>query len=81
MRRFCEHTIHDDRDFAAHVDYIHYNPVKHGLVGRMRDWPYSSFHLNVRRGLCERKLGPATPANPASASANRERLRNLRSPH
>jgi putative transposase len=51
QRRFWEHTIRDERDFSAHVDYIHYNPVKHGLVGRVRDWPYSSFHLYVRRGL------------------------------
>jgi putative transposase len=52
QRRFWEHTIRDDRDFAAHVDYIHYNPVKHGLVARVRDWPHSSFHRYVRRGLC-----------------------------
>lgn len=52
QRRYWEHTIRDERDFAAHVDYIHFNPVKHGLVDRVRDWPYSSFHLYVRRGLC-----------------------------
>src|SRR5437773_1039345 len=37
-------TVRDDDDFAHHVDYIHFNPVKHGLVSRVRDWPYSSFH-------------------------------------
>lgn len=52
QRRFWEHTIRDDRDLEAHVDYIHYNPVKHGLVARVRDWPHSSFHQYVRRGLC-----------------------------
>ena len=52
QRRFQEHTIRDDRDLAAHVDYIHYDPVKHGLVARVGDWPYSSFHGYVRRGLC-----------------------------
>jgi putative transposase len=50
QRRFWEHTIRDDRDFARHVDYIHFNPVKHGLVSRVRDWPYSSFHWYSRRG-------------------------------
>jgi putative transposase len=51
QRRFWEHTIRDDRDFERHVDYIHFNPVKHGLVARVRDWPHSSFHGYVRRGL------------------------------
>jgi putative transposase len=51
QRRYWEHTIRDDADFARHVDYIHYNPVKHGLVKRVCDWPHSSFHLYVRRGI------------------------------
>jgi putative transposase len=51
QRRFWEHTIRDDNDFARHVDYIHFNPVRHGLVSRVRDWPYSSFHRYVRQGL------------------------------
>jgi putative transposase len=50
QRRFWEHTIRDEKDFARHVDYIHFNPVKHGLVARVRDWPYSSFHRYVREG-------------------------------
>lgn len=49
--RFWEHTIRDDKDFAHHVDYIHYNPVKHGLVTRIIDWPYSSFHRYVNAGV------------------------------
>jgi putative transposase len=49
--RFWEHTIRDDIDFARHVDYIHFNPVKHGLVSRVRDWAFSSFHAYVREGL------------------------------
>ncbi len=49
--RFWEHTIRDEADFERHVDYAHFNPVKHGLVNRVRDWPYSSFHAYVRRGL------------------------------
>jgi putative transposase len=51
QRRFWEHTIRDDADFERHVDYIHFNPVKHGLVTKVCDWPYSSFHRYVRRGL------------------------------
>jgi putative transposase len=57
QRRFWEHTIRDDRDFERHVDYIHYNPVKHGLVGRVRDWPHSSFHRYVRLGLVPQDWG------------------------
>jgi putative transposase len=51
QRRFWEHTIRDDEDYRRHVDYIHYNPVKHGLVNRVMDWKYSSFHRYVRFGL------------------------------
>jgi putative transposase len=51
QRRFWEHTIRDENDFARHVDYIHFNPVKHVLVRRVRDWPHSSFHRYVRDGL------------------------------
>ena len=50
QRRFWEHTIRDETDFARHVDYIHINPVKHGYVTRVRDWPHSSFHRMVRDG-------------------------------
>ena len=51
QRRFWEHTIRDDADYAAHVDYVHVNPLKHGLVERLADWPYSSFHRAVARGV------------------------------
>ena len=51
QRRFWEHTIRDDNDLARHVDYIHYNPVKHGLVSRVAAWPHSSFHRYVRQGM------------------------------
>lgn len=50
QRRYWEHVIRDDADLAGHVDYIHFNPVKHRLVTRVRDWPYSSFHQHVARG-------------------------------
>ena len=51
QRRYWEHTIRDDRDYAAHIDYVHFNPVKHGLVGHVADWRYSSFHRSVARGI------------------------------
>ena len=52
QRRFWEHTIRDDGDFARHVDYIHFNPVKHGHVERVQDWQFSSFQRMVRLGSC-----------------------------
>ena len=50
QRRYWEHLIRDDADLARHVDYIHFNPVKHGFVTRVSDWPHSSFHQHVERG-------------------------------
>jgi putative transposase len=51
QRRFREHTLRDARDLERHVDYIHYNPVKHGYVPAAVDWPYSSLHRYVKQGL------------------------------
>ncbi len=51
QRRFWEHTIRDERDLENHVEYIHYNPVKHGHSARPIDWPHSSFHRFVRDGV------------------------------
>jgi putative transposase len=51
QRRFWEHRIRDDNDFARHVEYIHFNPVKHGYVNIVADWPYSSFHQYVKQGV------------------------------
>jgi len=50
QRRFWEHQIRDEQDWRNHLDYIHYNPVKHGLVERVAEWPWSSFHRAVARG-------------------------------
>lgn len=59
QRRFWEHAIRGDQDFAAHVDYVHFNPVRHGYVDHAADWPYSTFRACVRRGLYpEAWLGP-----------------------
>ena len=49
--RYWEHTIRDDLDFERHVDYIHFNPVKHGYAKAVADWPHSSFHRYLREGL------------------------------
>jgi putative transposase len=57
QRRFWEHAIRDEHDFERHFDYIHYNPIKHGLVRHLRDWPYSSFHRWVRQGVYEPDWG------------------------
>ena len=51
QKRFWEHTIRDDADFESHLSYIHFNPVKHGHVDQVRDWPYSTFHRYVRSDL------------------------------
>jgi putative transposase len=51
QRRYWEHTIRDEDDFGRHIDYVHINPVKHGLVTRVRDWPHSSFHRMVKLGI------------------------------
>jgi putative transposase len=57
QRRYWEHTLRDENDFACHFDYIHFNPVKHGLVARVQDWPYSSFHRMVRFGVLPHDWG------------------------
>ncbi len=54
QRRFWDHVIRDERDYENHVNYIHYNPVKHGLVERVLDWPYSTFHRYVKQGILPR---------------------------
>ena len=50
QRRFWEHLIRDEKDFSRHLDYLHFNPVKHGYVANVADWPYSTFHRYVKEG-------------------------------
>lgn len=50
QRRFWEHTIRDEADLNRHIEYIHYNPVKHGLVQREVDWKWSSIHQYIKMG-------------------------------
>ena len=51
QRRYWEHTVRDESDFTRHLDYIHFNPVKHRHVERVQDWPFSSFQRMVRLGF------------------------------
>jgi putative transposase len=57
QRRYWEHQIRDEDDLARHVDYIHHNPVKHGLVRRPVDWPHSTLHGYIERGMLMQEWG------------------------
>ena len=63
QRRFWEHTIDDEDDLKRCVDYIHWNPVKHGHVRRVADYPWSSFHRFVEMGEYEIDWGKANPCD------------------
>ena len=56
QRRFWEHQIRDKDDLHKHVDYIHYNPVKHGLANAVEDWPWSTYHRFVREGFYQHRV-------------------------
>jgi putative transposase len=57
QRRFWEHTIQDENDLHRHLDYVHYNPVKHGLAQQVEEWQWSSFHRYVKIGYYDAKWG------------------------
>jgi len=61
QRRYWEHAIRDMEDWRRHMDYIHYNPVKHGYADAPRDWPQSSFGHWVERGLYDSDWGACEP--------------------
>lgn len=61
QRRYWEHTLRNDADFAAHMDYLHFNPVKHGHAPTVTDWPYSTFHKLVRDGIYPPDWGGTSP--------------------
>ena len=63
QRRYWEHTIRDDADCARHVDYIHYNPVRHGYVTNAGEWPYSSLPRFVRDGVLPAGWGDGAAAD------------------
>jgi putative transposase len=60
QRRYWEHAIRDESDLQQHIDYIHFNPVKHGYVNTVADWPHSSFHQFVKRGSLDKDWGVTT---------------------
>lgn len=60
QRRFWEHQIRDERDLNAHINYIHFNPVKHGYVSQASQWPYSSIHKFIRQGVLPMDWGLAS---------------------
>lgn len=68
QRRYWGHWIRDAEDLQRHLDYLHYNPVKHGLVGQVKDWPYSSFHRYVRQGLLPADWGGGPDASSISSA-------------
>jgi putative transposase len=61
QRRYWEHQIRNEADYARHVDYIHYNPVKHGLCRMPQEWPYSTFHRYVATGMLPADWGANVP--------------------
>jgi putative transposase len=61
QRRYWEHTIRDEKDYERHFDYIHYNPIKHGLVSKPSDWLYSSFHKYLKLGYYDQDWGCIEP--------------------
>lgn len=60
QRRFWEHRIRDERDYRTHMDYLHGNPLRHGLVASVIEWPWSSFHRLVRQGVYPADWGGGT---------------------
>jgi putative transposase len=65
QRRYWEHALENENDLERHCDYIHYNPVKHGLVRCPSEWPYSSFHRFVRSGDYDADWGCGTSPAPS----------------
>lgn len=57
QRRYWEHLIRDENDLRRHIDYVHFNPIKHGHVAGLADWPHSSFHRWVRAGAYDADWG------------------------
>ena len=63
QRRYWEHLIKDEHDWRTHLDYIHYNPVKHGLVSNPLHWPYSSFRQHIKNSWYTPDWGTIVPDN------------------
>jgi putative transposase len=71
QKRFWEHTIRDEEDYRNHMDYVHFNPVKHGLAAHPASWPYSTFRKCVARGLYDAAWAPADNENISSGMGER----------
>ncbi|MBU1155743.1 MAG: transposase [Proteobacteria bacterium] len=63
QRRYWEHLMRNENDYTKHVEYIHYNPVKHGLVKSPKDWPWSSFNDYVAKGVYDVNWGAGEVIN------------------
>ena len=61
QRRFMSYRIRDPEEFSTHLDYLHYNPVKHGIAASVKAWRFSSFHTYVKRGVYGIHWGEAAP--------------------
>jgi putative transposase len=72
--RFIEHTIRDERDLHHHADYLHYNPLKHGCVSKLKDWPWSSFHRYVHSGDYPENWGSENCSLPDFSGVNADLL-------
>jgi putative transposase len=66
QRRYWEHAIRNESDLERHIDYTHFNPVKHGHVTKVADWPHSSFHRYVVRGVLDADWGGGMKDIPGS---------------
>lgn len=77
QRRYWEHVVRDEADYQAHVEYIHYNPVKHGLVACPHAWPHSSFDTWVKRGVYDSDWACACPGRGRPPVAIRPEVEGL----
>jgi putative transposase len=68
QRRYWEHLIKNEADYRAHMDYVHISPMKHGLVRRVADWPYSTFHRLVSEGVYSEDWAGSAAADALSYS-------------
>lgn len=63
QRRYWEHLIRDNNDLKAHIDYIHFNPVKHGCVTKPSDWPFSTIHRYIEKEIIDINWGCSYESN------------------
>ena len=76
QRRFWKYLIRDDEDYRRHVEYCYINPIKHGLVRRVRDWPFSSFHRDVEAGLFPEDWKTGQASSTRAVNSARHEWRN-----